>query len=76
MEWVPRLMDEMEHGESLRTAPFPITPQTLSKLKDFSSYVGLIISGCQLFSLTRTDHYSVRSLPEEIQKVVTILGVV
>ena len=76
MEYVPRLLDEMEHNEALQSQAIKITPATLSKLKDFSSYVGLVISSLQLFSLVRVDHYKERSLPPVIQKIVFVLGLV
>ena len=66
MNFVPGIIDEMEHNEKLQGQAIKITPATLSKLKDFSSYVGLIISTMQLFMLVRVKHYKERSLPEEV----------
>ena len=66
MNFVPGIIDEMEHNEKLQGQAIKITPATLSKLKDFSSYVGLIISTMQLFMLVRVKHYKERALPEEV----------
>ena len=76
MEYVPRLTDEMEHNEILSKQKIKITPTTLTKLKDFSSYVGMIISSLQLITLTRKNHYKDRFLPPIIQKIVGALGIV
>ena len=76
MSYVPGLLDEMEHNEKLQGQAIKITPTSLSQLKDFSSYVGLMISTMQLFSLVRVAHYKERALPQSVQKVVFILGIV
>jgi hypothetical protein len=51
MEETPFLIDEMRHNESLQSATIKITPQLMAQLKDFSNFVGLIISLSQLFFL-------------------------
>ena len=64
MEQVPGLIDEMEQNYKLQNARIKITPKLLMKLKDFSTCVGAIISSIQLFSLTRTNHYKERLVPD------------
>ena len=76
MDYVPRLLDEMEHNEALQSQAIKITPASLSELKDFSSYVGLVISTLQLFSLVRVEHFKERSLPGLVMKIVKVLGLV
>jgi hypothetical protein len=51
MEETPFLIDEMRHNESLQSATIKITPLLMAQLKDFSNFVGLIISLSQLFFL-------------------------
>jgi hypothetical protein len=54
----PELMDEMELNEKLLNAKYiKITPNLLLNLKDFSSYMSILISTLQLFFMTRVNHY-------------------
>mgnify|MGYP000314250867 CR=1 FL=1 len=45
-------------------------------LKDFSTVVGAMISSIQLFAVTRTDHYRERAVPELVEKVILVLGLI
>lgn len=44
MEATPQLIDEMYHVQGLQSAVIQITPTLMAQLKDFSNFVGLIIS--------------------------------
>ena len=76
MGHIPGLIDEMEQNYKLQNATIKITPKLMMDLKDFSTVVGAIISSIQLFSVTRTDHYRERFVPEIVDKVIFILGMV
>ena len=54
---VPDLIDEMNHNEELDKAILKITPQRLTFLKDFSTYVGLVINLIFLVFSERKYHY-------------------
>ena len=45
-------------------------------LKDFSTVVGAMISTIQLFAVTRIDHYRERYVPDIVEKIITILGLI
>lgn len=45
-------------------------------LKDFSTVVGAMISSIQLFTVTRTDHYRERAVPELVGKIILVLGLI
>ena len=45
-------------------------------LKDFSSVLSLLMSLIQLFFITRTDHYLVRSSPDFIVQTIFVLGLI
>ena len=51
MEAVPGLNDEMDQNYKRQSAKLKITPQTLMRLKDFSTLIGAIMSSIQLFTL-------------------------
>ena len=71
------LIDEMKLNEALLNSNYiKITPALLSNLKDFSSYISVIISTSQLFFLSRVNHYRDSEQPEYIQKFVKYLGLV
>lgn len=57
MEFVPDLMDEMNHNEELTRATIEITPSRLMALKDFSSVVGLCINTLYLSFAKQKYHY-------------------
>lgn len=76
MEAVPDLIDEMRHVESLQSATIQITPKLMAQLKDFSNIVGLIISLAQLFFLRRISNFREPYIPQEIQLLIFILGIV
>lgn len=48
----------------------------MNNLKDFSNYVGLIISLLQLFSLQKINNYRDPYLPEWISLVIIVLGII
>jgi hypothetical protein len=66
----------MRHVESLQSATIQITPTLMSQLKDFSNFVGLIISLAQLFFLQRVNNYRDPYVPEYISLIIFILGIV
>ena len=57
MDFVPDLMDEMNHNEELTRATIEITPNRLMALKDFSSIVGLCINTMYLIFAKQVYHY-------------------
>ena len=76
MGHIPGLIDEMEQNYKLQNARIKITPQLMMNLKDFSTLLGALISSIQLFAVTRTDHYRERSVPDFVEKVITVLGLI
>ena len=57
MEAVPDFLDEMDANWELKRSTIPITPKFLSDMKDFSSFVGLMINFLYLGFATRIYHY-------------------
>ena len=57
MDAVPDLIDEMNHNEELSRAWLQITPGRLMALKDFSTFVGLLINFIYLCFAERRYHY-------------------
>ena len=76
MGHIPGLIDEMEQNYKLQNARIKITPKLMMDLKDFSTIVGAMISTIQLFAVTRIDHYRERYVPDIIEKIITILGLI
>ena len=48
----------------------------MNDFKDFSTFVGMIISLAQLLFLSRVNHYKDAVSPEYIQKLILVLGLV
>jgi hypothetical protein len=76
MEFVPDLIDEMNHNEELTRATIEITPNRLMALKDFSSIVGLCINTIYLCFAKQQYHYKDLDIDEWVTDTVGYLGYV
>ncbi len=57
MNAAPDIIDEMMFNEELSRSRFAITPQRLSALKDFSTFLSLFINLVLIAFIERVDHY-------------------
>ena len=73
---VPDLIDEMNHNEELDKAILKITPQRLGALKDFSTFVGLIINLIFLCFSNRKYHYREIDIQDWVIQWIGILGII
>lgn len=74
MEFVPDLMDEMNHNEELTRATIEITPGRLMALKDFSSVVGLCINTLYLSFAKQEYHYLDLAIDDWVTDTIGYLG--
>ena len=76
MESVPDLIDEMYHIEYLKEMPIQITPDRLTYLKDFSTFVGLMINFLFLFYAKKKMHYRELDVIDWVTDATEILGII
>ena len=76
MEAVPALIDEMNHNQFLDSGVLKITPEKLNMLKDFSTFVGLIINMIFLCFSERKYHYRELDIYDWAINWTEILGIV
>jgi hypothetical protein len=57
MNAAPDIIDEMMFNEEISRSRFAITPQRLSALKDFSTFLSLLINLVLIAFIERVDHY-------------------
>jgi hypothetical protein len=76
MKSVPDLIDEMNQNEALTRAILKITPKRLQMLKDFSTFVGLIINFIFLGFARKKYHYREPDIDDWVIDVIEILGII
>lgn len=76
MNSAPDLIDEMIYNEELSRSKFAITPERMSALKDFSTFLSVLMNLILIVFTERTNHFREVYVPEYASDAIWYCGIV
>ena len=76
MTAAPDLIDEMIHNEGLSRSKFAITPERLAMLKDFSTFLSVLMNLILIAFVERVNHYREVYVPEFASQAIVYGGII
>ena len=76
MAAAPDLIDEMIHNERLGHSAFPITPERLMALKDFSTFLSVVMNVIMLMYKERINNFRDVYMPDFATDLITYMGII